>query len=105
MIGSDFQQELKTQEAINLQTPMRDNMSDTRGKDAQSWLISTRRLVETVIGQLTEQFNIQKIRARNLWHLTNRITRKVLSHTVAVMINKSLGNPPLQFEKLVLTKS
>jgi len=103
--GVDLQRELKIHEDINLQTPVRKNRPDTRGKDAQTWLISTRRLVETVIGQLTEQFNIQKVRARSLWHLTNRITRKVLSHTMAVMINKSLGNPPLQFEKLVLMKS
>ena len=105
LIGDDLQQELKAHGNIDLQTPVRKNMPDTRGKDAQPWLISTRRLVETVIGQLTEQFNIQKVRARSLWHLTNRITRKVLSHTVAVMINKSLGNPPLQLEKLGLIKS
>ena len=32
---------------------------------------------------------------RDLWHLTNRIGRKVLAHTVGI-----LGNPPLQFECL-----
>ena len=70
-------------------------MPDARGKDAKLWLISMRRLVEIIIGLLTEQFNIQKVRASSLWHLTNRVTRKVLSRTVAVMINKSLGNPSL----------
>lgn len=75
-------------------------MSDPRGKDCNRWITSTRRLVETVIGQLSEQFNIEKIRARDLWHLTSRIARKILSHTVGVFINKLMGHPPLQFEKL-----
>lgn len=101
LIGADFQNQLRTELGVNLQTPFRDNMNDPRGKDASSWLVSTRRLVETVIGQLTEQFNIQKVRARDLWHFTNRIARKILSHTVAVFINKAIGNEPLQFEKLV----
>lgn len=92
----------RAQTNVNLRTPTRNNMIDSRGKDYNRILTSTRRLVETVIGQLTEHFSIEKVRARSLWYLTNRIDRKVLSHTVGVVINKSLGNPPLQFEKLGL---
>ncbi len=101
LIGKDYQQQLARETNVNLQTPLRDNMVDTRGKDAASWLISTRRLVETVIGQLSERFHIQKVRARDTWHFTNRVTRKILSHTLAVFINKIVGNKPLQFERLV----
>ena len=79
---------------------MRNNMSDPRGKNFSRWLTSTRRLVETVIGQLSQQFHIEKIRARDLWHLTNRIERKVLAHTAGTMVNKLSGYPPLQFERL-----
>ena len=77
---------------------MRSNMSDDRGRKFNHWLISTRRLVETVIGQLANQFHIEKIRARDAWHLTNRIARKVLAHTIGVVVNKMIGNQPLQFE-------
>lgn len=66
LIGADFQRQLKTQTGINLQTPMRNNMADPRGKAASSWLVSTRRLVETVIGQLSTQFHIQTVRARDV---------------------------------------
>lgn len=100
LIGEDYQAQIRTHTRINLQTPTRSNMTDTRGKDCNRWITSTRRLVETVIGQLTEQFNIEKIRARDVWHLTNRIGRKILAHTVGMMINKIAGNPPLQFERL-----
>ena len=101
LISQTLQTQLQNEANINLQTPLKHNMEAPRGKDASKWLVSTRRLVETVIGQLTEQFNIQKIRARDLWHLTNRITRKVLSHTIGVFINKMMGNQPLQFNSLI----
>ena len=63
---------------------MRDNMTDKRGKDANSWLISTRRLVETVIGQLSDQLSVEKVRAQRCGGLTNRIARKVLSYRGAI---------------------
>jgi IS5 family transposase len=101
LIGADYQNELCQFTGIDLQTAVRSNMEEKRSKSFIKWLVSTRRLVETVIGQLTERFQIEKVRARKLWYLTNRITRKVLSHTICAHINKCMGNPPLQFELLV----
>ena len=86
---------------LNLQTPLRRNMKDTRSKAYVTELMRDRRLVETVIGQLTEQFKIQKLRARDQWHLTVRITRKILSHTMAVFLNVSIGRSPLHIANLV----
>lgn len=100
LTGEDYQSQIRAYTNVNLQTPTRSNMTDSRGKDCNQWITSTRRLVETVIDQLSEHFHIEKVRARDLWHLTNRVGRKILSHTVGVMINKLLGNPPLQFERL-----
>ncbi len=77
-------------------------MKDSRRKDANRWITSTRRLVETVIGQLAEQFNIEKVRARDCWHLTDRVVRKILAHTVGVAINKMLDYPAIQFERVEL---
>ncbi len=98
--GEDYQAQIREHTQVNLQTPLRSNMNDPRGRHFSRWLTSTRRLVETVIGQLSQQFHIEKVRASDLWHLTNRIGRKVLAHTVGMMVNKILGNPPLQFECL-----
>lgn len=100
LIGEYYQEQFRQETGVNLQTPTRNNMNDSRGKDCNRWLTSTRRLVETVIGQLTERFHIEKVRARDLWHLTSRIARKVLAHTVSAAINKKIGNPILQFEHL-----
>lgn len=100
LIGEDYQAQSRAYTQVNIQTPTRSNMTDTRGKDCNRWITSTRRLVETVIGQLTEQFHIEKIRAKDLWHLTNRIARKILAHTMGMIINKNAGYPALQFEQL-----
>jgi hypothetical protein len=50
---------------------------------------------------MSEQFHLEKVRARDLWHLTSRTARKVLSHTVGVYLNRKLGREPLQFEGLI----
>ena len=70
-------------------------MKDSRPKQAMKTLMNARRKIETVIGQLTERFNIQKVWARDLWHLTHRIGRKILAHTFCMILNKQLGNEPL----------
>jgi IS5 family transposase len=101
LIGEDFQQELRVATGVTLQTATRSNMKEERSSSCIKWLKSTRRLVETVIGQLTERFNIEKVRARKLWYFTNRIARKILAHTISVLVNKLKGNPPLQFELLL----
>ena len=90
-------------EGIDLQTPFRKNMRDSRPKEAMRILMKARRKIEIVISQLTDRFHIQKVRAKNLWHLTHRITRKILSHTMYIVINKNLGHSPIQLENLILS--
>jgi hypothetical protein len=99
-LGTFLKAELTTV-GIDLQTPLRANMTDTRDPQAVRRLTQTRRRIETVIGQLTEQFHIEKVRARDLWHLTSRLARKVLAHTFGIFINRSLGRPDLQFAGLI----
>ena len=101
LIGADYKNELFQHTGIDLQTAVRSNMAENRSKEFIKLLISTRGIVETVIGQLTDRFQIEKVRARKLLYLTNRIARKVLPHTICAFINKKIGNPPLQFELLI----
>ncbi len=89
------------EQATYLQTPLRDNMKEERPICFLRWMKGTRRLIETVIGQLTERFHIEKVRARDLWHQASRFWRKLLAHTICIKINLILGNEPLQFEKLI----
>jgi hypothetical protein len=86
---------------LHLQTPVRGNMKEDRPHIFIKWMMSARRLIETVIGQLSERFHIEKVRARDLWHQASRFWRKLLAHTVCVKINLTQGNEPLQLENLV----
>lgn len=66
------------------------------------WLTNTRRRVETVVSQLVERYRAKRVRARDLWHLTSRLLRKILSHTCLVHLCQGSGLPPLRFSELVV---
>ena len=93
--------ELAAQEEIWLETPLRKNMVDTRDRLYVKCMNKVRRRIETVIGQLSEHFGIERVWARDLWHLTNRLTRKFLAHTVGVYFNRMQGHEPMQLEHLI----
>ena len=76
------------------------NLHDGRGPALVALLKRMRRPIETVIGQLVERFSTEKVWARDLWHLTSRINRKLLAHTVCRWLNRN-SSDPLQFEQLV----
>ncbi len=64
-LGEDLHAQLKQQAHIDLQTPLRGNMPENRPYGFVQAMMKTRRKVETVIGQLTERFHLNKVRARN----------------------------------------
>lgn len=76
-------------------------MHGHRVPESISILKSVRRKIETVIGQLTDRFNIEKVRARDMWHMTNIIARKILGHTVGILLNCFFYLEPLQFDGLM----
>jgi hypothetical protein len=43
--------------------------------------------IDTVFSQLVGRYSIKGVWARDLWHLMNRLLRKILSHTVAFLLN------------------
>ena len=86
-ISQELAQQLKVN-GIQLQTALRSNMKEHRSQDFLRLLTRFRRLIETVIGQLSTRFKIEKIWARDLWHLTVRLGRKLLAHTVCVWLNR-----------------
>jgi hypothetical protein len=57
--------------------------------------------IETVAAQFVERYHLKRIWARDAWHLTSRVLRKILSHTVAVALCLEHGHPPLAFARLL----
>jgi hypothetical protein len=57
--------------------------------------------VEAVAAQFVERYRLKRLWARDAWHLTSRMLRKALSHTLAVALCLERGLPPLQFAQLL----
>lgn len=54
---------------------------------------AVRQIIETVNGQLTEQFHIEHNQAHTFWGLCTRLYTKLTAHTLCIFINRLLGNP------------
>ena len=98
-LSAALAQELLNHQIV-LQTPLRSNMQPQPDLAAAKLLQRVRRLIETVIGQLVERFHLEKVRARDIWHLSIRLNRKLLAHTVCFWLNRHSPDP-LQFDALV----
>jgi hypothetical protein len=57
--------------------------------------------IDTVFGQLAERYHAKKVWARDAWHLWSRLLRKVLSHTLAVLLALAVGLQPLHLADLL----
>ncbi|MEM9091515.1 MAG: hypothetical protein AAGC93_22595, partial [Cyanobacteria bacterium P01_F01_bin.53] len=53
------------------------------------------------IGHLCHWFDIEHIRARDLWPLTSRLARKLLAHTLMVFLNRSYQQAPLHSDSII----
>jgi hypothetical protein len=67
-----------------------------------AYLSRLRYRIYTVFSQLTGRYSVKRVWARDVWHLASRLLRKVLSHTVAFLLNHRLGNQPLELSNLLV---
>jgi Transposase DDE domain len=85
---------------VELLAPYRSAKRDPRPRWSAR-LSRVRYRIDTVFGQLVDRCAVRRVWARDLWHLSSRLLRKVLMHTLAVLLNVALGNPPLQLAQVV----
>jgi hypothetical protein len=85
---------------LTLLTPLKRNMKQYNSAFNRT-VSRHRQLVETVIGHLCHWFDIEHIDSRDLWHLTSRLARKILAHTLMAYFNHLNGRPCLHFRDLV----
>ena len=52
---------------------------------------AARQIIETVNGQLTEQFHVEVNHAHTFWGLCTRLATKLAAHTLAIYLNRLLG--------------
>ena len=86
---------------LQLLTPTRKNMKQQLTPQQRRRLASTRQLIETAISHICHWFDIERVQARDLWHLTSRLARKILAHTLMVLLNVTHQRSPLQFAGII----
>jgi hypothetical protein len=97
--GPQTQREL-AEKGLRLVAPFKKEKHDPTPEHS-AILSRLRQYIEPLIGQLATRFHMETTRARDLWHLTGRLSRKLLSHTLAVFLNMRHGNPPLKLDLLL----
>lgn len=102
--SKNLQGKLWNERKIYFHTSLRriDKKTSPLPKDTIKKLSGKRRLVETVAGQLEQRFSMKTTFARDLWHLMNRIIRKIVSHTYCVFLNLNLNYDPLKLRTIII---
>jgi Transposase DDE domain len=96
----ETKEELARGMGVELLAPYRTKKQDP-APQRSTFLSRLRYRIDTVFSQLTGRYCIKRVWARDLWHLAGRLLRKVLSHTIAFLLNHRAGNRPLQLSQLL----
>lgn len=85
--------ELWEKNRIVLRTIPRSNQKQQVSGAFQHLHNAIRQLIETVNGQLSGQFLIEKNYAHTFWGLCTRLYSKLTAHTLCIYLNRLLGKP------------
>ena len=92
-ISADKAAQLWHQNRLRLRTIPRRNQKKQLPAYLKKMYNKIRQVIETVNGQLSEQFNIEKNHAHTFWGLCTRLYTKLTAHTLCIYLNRLLGNP------------
>lgn len=92
---------LHQEQSVDLRTPLRKNMKPVLPHEHLSFPGSIRRRIETIIGQLAERFGMERVLARDVLHLTSRVRRKILAHTIGMWLLRKMGIETMELDRLV----
>ena len=93
--------DLLDQMEVFMKTPLSSNMKDNPLRETTKDERDKRRLIEMVIGQLGDRFNLSKMRARTKLYFTGKVARKILSHTIFALRAFQLGYSPTQLNQVI----
>ena len=92
-ISAELAKQLLEDCGIRLLTLPRANQKRQVSPDVRRLFNQVRQIIETVNGQLTEQFQIEINHAHSFWGLCARLYTKLAAHTLCIYLNRLLGNP------------
>lgn len=91
-LDAAMQAALACQNRVRLLTLPRRNQRQQVDRAIQRLLNGARQIIETVHGQLTEQFHIEVNHAHTFWGRCTRLYSKLTAHTLCIYLNRLLGN-------------
>lgn len=92
-ISAEAAAELLNSHRIRLLTLPRKNQQRQVSPAFRQLFNAARQIIETVNGQLTEQFSIETNHAHTFWGLCTRLIAKLTAHTLCIYLNRLLGKP------------
>jgi hypothetical protein len=92
-ISADKAAQLWQQNRVRLKTLPRRNQRQQLSPSVKHLFNAVRQVIETVNGQLSEQFNIETNHAHSFLGLCTRLHTKLAAHTLCIYINRLLGKP------------
>ena len=87
-ISKHVKDQLAQANNIDLITVPRRNQKQQIATQTKRWINKVRQIVETVNGQLTEQFHIKKNHAHSFWGVCTRLYAKLTAHTLSIYLNQ-----------------
>ena len=87
-ISTQIKEQLAQVNRIKLITVPRRNQKQQISRQTKRWINKIRQIVETVNGQLSEQFHIKKNHAHSFWGLCTRLYSKLTAHTLGIYLNQ-----------------
>jgi len=100
-ISQNLEEELRELRNILLVTAKRKNQKVQNPGGLDRLITKTRRIIETVAGQMTGQFNLSRNLAKSMWGLITRIISKITSYTLGIYLNRLFNFPPLNVKELI----
>jgi hypothetical protein len=103
-VRAPWAQELAAEADVQMLAIRRSNQRQPLPPTLKRWIGRFRQRIETVNSQLSQQLHIQDNHARTFWGLCARLSTKLAAHTLAMAINRWIGNPNwLQIANLVFS--
>jgi hypothetical protein len=93
-------EEESAQGSLQLEAPFRRATTDPWPRRSAT-ISRIRYRIDAAFGQPVDRYQVNRVWAKDRWHLHSRLPPKVLSHTLALLLSQIQGNPPMQLAKLV----
>ena len=87
-ISTHIKEQLAQVNGIELITLPRCNQKQQISRQTKRWINQIRQIVETVNGQLSQQFHIKRNHAHTFWGLCTRLYAKLTAHTLSIYLNQ-----------------